>query len=492
MSDRPTLDDASGPAAILEALARAVWAKEHDGEDPPAHRIPSAEALAEWLPTCHQADRSEANALTATLLGAPSTWRVKREREQDTVAAVVEDETPTDGRRLVVMEDPEGRVRLVWLASIEAVHAAWRVAAPRRRHPLAPLVDAWQRLVQWTADEHPVLAGTLAGRDGGLRPLFVANDRRQLPLALTGGSGEPPRQLGLDFGHPEPDRVPVLPLVAFDARGGVSMTSGAGAAHAIRLYVEALLEMPQEMRRGGYGAPVSLHARLRDVVAGLWPRGWQRGRDWPRLLSGFDELRRLGVEWEHNGEGGVWFAVTVRNVPRDAKLDDLVIFEVLLPPGSGPGPMVARDHLRLLGLDSAPAYRLYLSLCWYWDHHGTAAGRLIGTAPPQRRKGKPVPPVMVGDTPINPAALHRYPPLTPDHLAQMAYAPADLRAEGTSTRRRQRQLARAALDRIAEQTGAVVIPAPGPVTGTVQVLPPASHKAAHDAKADLWRHVTRG
>ena len=296
------------------------------------------------------------------------------------------------------------------------------------------------------------MPGTMAGRDGGLRPLVVANDPRQLPLSLTGDPGEPLRQLWLGFEQPEPDRVPVLPLVAFDRHGGPSMTQGRGAAHAIRLYVETLLSLPPRLRRVGYGPPASLHARLRDVVAGLWPRGWHRARDWPRLLAGLDELRRLGVEWEHDGTGGVWFAVTVRNVPRDAQLDDLVRFEVLLPPGSGPGPMVARDHLRLLGLDSAPAYRLYLSLCWYWDHYGATDGRLIGAEPPQRH-GKPTPPVKVGDQLVNPVALHRYQPLTPDHLAQMAYAPADLAEEGSSTRRAQRQRAREALDRILDANG---------------------------------------
>ena len=48
-----------------------------------------------------------------------------------------------------------------------------------------------------------------------------------------------------------------------------------------------------------------------------------------------------------------------------------------------------------------------------------------------------------------------------------------------------------ALDRIVTQAGAVVIPGPGPVTGTVQVLPPASHKAAHDGKAELWRNLNK-
>ena len=136
--------------------------------------------------------------------------------------------------------------------------------------------------------------------------------------------------------------------------------------------------------------------------------------------------------------------------------------------------------------DSAPAYRLYLLLCWLWDRHGTAGGRLIGADPPIR-KGQ-VEGVNVGGHLVNPVALHRYPALSPDHLAQMAYATADLAAEGSSTRRTQRQQAREALDRVADQTGAVVVPAPG-AAGTVQVLPAASHKAAHDGKDDLSRNL---
>ena len=137
-----------------------------------------------------------------------------------------------------------------------------------------------------------------------------------------------------------------------------------------------------------------------------------------------------------------------------------------------------------------------------WDRHGTAGGRLIGADPPIR-KGQ-VEGVNVGGHLVNPVALHRYPALSPDHLAQMAYATADLAAEGSSTRRTQRQQAREALDRVADQTGAVVVPAPGAVVvpapgavvvpapgaaGTVQVLPAASHKAAHDGKDDLSRNL---
>ena len=159
-----------------------------------------------------------------------------------------------------------------------------------------------------------------------------------------------------------------------------------------------------------------------------------------------------------------------------------------LPAPAGPARTISSRHRPqpAVSLDSAPAYRLYLSLCWLWDRHGTAGGRLIGADPPIR-KGQ-VEGVNVGGHLVNPVALHRYPALSPDHLAQMAYATADLAVEGSSTRRTQRQQAREALDRVADQTGAVVVPAPG-AAGTVQVLPAASHKAAHDGKDDLSRNL---
>ena len=517
---------AASDSEILRHIARATWAKANDGDECPEKHIPKPAKLAAWLPVCPAENLSDCGALlsdvltptpeaAAALLGdgpwtpegrahaarlasalPPPECDWSRGDSGDLRARVVwrPSGTRTAADRAVSMLPSPGatvRGHLSLTLDIASVHTMWRaLSTPRPRHPLAPLVNAWQQrppTAKWDSREHPVLSGTLAGRDGGLRPLVVANDPRQLPLSLTGGSE--PRQLWLGFEQPEPDRVPVLPLVAFDRRGGVSMTSGAGAAHAIRLYVEALLAVPPDRRNDG--SPIPLRAKLRDVVAGLWPRGWQRGRDWPRLLAGLDELRRLGVEWEHGGTGGVWFAVTVRSMPREeAQLDDLLQFEVQLPPGSGPGPMVARKHLRLLGLESAPAYRLYLSLCWLWDYYGTVRGRLIGASPPQRRD-KPVEPVEIGGHLVNPVALQRYPTLAPDHLAVMSYAPADLALEGSSTRRTQRQRAREALNRIATQTGAVVVPSPSAAPGSVQVFPPASHKAAHDGKAELWRYLNR-
>lgn len=381
-----------------------------------------------------------------------------------------------------------------------------------------------QRIVpvpaQWDDRHHAVLDRTLANRAGGVRPVVsIRSDIRQLPLGMVEADRiqtEPmPATLpGIEPVQPSP--VPVLPFVAmFDRAGGTSMTRGRGAALGMRLYVETLLALPPELRRTT-GLPVVLTCTLRQLVGALWPRGWQRGRDWPRLMAGLDAMHNLGVEWEApDGTRGVRLVVAVRDRPRDqALLDDVCRFEVLLPPGSGSGPLVDRQHLRLLGLDSAPAFRLYLALCWLWDVHGTFRGRLIGATMPDAKLDKAgyildahgrhiterdgsasrrpthKRAVRSGKRLINPAALKAYPLLSPDDLAVMAYAPADLAVSG-ARRRDQRRVARKALNLITELTHAVIRPARrrDGVYGCVQVLPPSTHKAAHDAAFEVRQPV---
>ena len=110
--------------------------------------------------------------------------------------------------------------------------------------------------------------------------------------------------------------------------------------------------------------------------------------------------------------------------------------------------VVACPYLRLLGWDSAPAYRLYLSLCWYWDHNGTRRGHLIGAAAPAPGKRRAAEAVNVGGHLVNPAALRWYPALSPDDVAAMSYASGDLVTSG-ERRRKQRQRGREALHLVA-------------------------------------------
>ena len=368
----------------------------------------------------------------------------------------------------------------------------------------------------WDERRHGILSSTVAHKCGGTRPLVhVTGDSRQLGSERFLAEPVLMDLPGIEPVQPSP--VPVLPFVApYDAAGGASMTQNGGAAHSLRLFVETILAVPMDLRRTSR-QPAILICTLRQLAEALWPRGWQRGRDWPRLLAALDELSRLGVEWEQpNGQGGVWYAVMVRSRPRDgALLDDVFRFEVLLPPGSNRGPMIDRTHLRMLGSDSAPAFRLYLSLCWLWDTYGTFRGRLIGATLPEVERddagyildvrGCRVPEkdgtasrrpthkkaVRTGRRIINSAALTQYPALSRDDLAVMAYPPAALGPHGSSKRRDQRAAASKALDLVAEVTGAELVPPHRSVVGCVRVLPPTTHKAAHDAAFGALRAARR-
>lgn len=495
---------------VLAAVSRWCWARTHADDVCPETRIASIDGIVAELDAIRK--RSSA-ALVFHLPGFTSgRWAVI----DDGLVAILEKvTTPSSGSRKSHI-----------LESVESAHKRWvLLPEPRPLHPLSLVVDAWQQFAptpgQWDERQHPTLPGTLTDRSGGTRPLVtVTGDLRQLSLGFhdTNRFHTEPDQLSLPGIEPvQPSPVPVLPFVApFDRAGGTSMTQGRGAAHSLRLFVETLLAIPPELRRST-GTPTALTCTLRQLRDALWPRGWQRGRDWPRLMAGLDDLSRLGVEWElPNGQGGVWYTVTVRSRPRDgALLDDVFRFEVLLPPGSHHGPMIDRSHLRLLGLDSAPAFRLYLALCWLWDTHGTYRGRLVG--PTVRRverddaglirdvRGRRVPErngtpsrrathrraVPTGGRTVNPAALEQYPALSPDDLAIMAYAPADLAGAGTR-RRDQRRYARKALNLVKEVSGCSVIPAKRSdgVTDCVRVLPPETHKAAHDTAFER-RQYTR-
>ena len=219
---------------------------------------------------------------------------------------------------------------------------------------------------EWDDRQHSVVPGKLADRKGGVRQLVVVDgDKRQLPLGLVEADHTEPEPAMLPGIPPvQKSQVPVLPFVSvYDRFGGRSMTQGRGAAIGLRLYVDVLMAIPPVLRSSEH--PMVLTCTLRQLVGAVWPRGWQRGRDWPRLMAGLADLSRLGVEWElPNGQGGVRFVVTVRDQPRDgALLDDVCRFEVLLPPGSGRGPMVDRGYIRLLGLDSARLASGCISRC---------------------------------------------------------------------------------------------------------------------------------
>ena len=63
-----------------------------------------------------------------------------------------------------------------------------------------------------------------------------------------------------------------------------------------------------------------------------------------------------------------WLPVALKGgASADADLDDLVVLQVMLPPGTGSGAIIDRRELTRLGVESAPRYRAYIaahSVAW--------------------------------------------------------------------------------------------------------------------------------
>lgn len=250
------------------------------------------------------------------------------------------------------------------------------------------------------------------------------------------------------------------------------MTQGRGAPLALRLFVEAVLTVPRDQRSG----VTRIALTLRDWRDWLWANGGvSLAKAWPRLKRALVLVHNARIPWHDADVGGLWSAVRVVNVPRGAVcLDDHLVFDVELPPGSDRGPWVNRPRLRLWGMHSAPAYRAMLGLATLWNTYGTTRvkrrGRMVttrirATRPTVRRDdagqvldargqvltgrgGYPVRSnwdsraVRTGTRERNPAA-DRYPVLSDDDLIRLCYAAVLPEAH---KRGEQRKRSRAVLD----------------------------------------------
>ena len=191
----------------------------------------------------------------------------------------------------------------------------------------------------------------------------------QLPLPATLDPGPlgpiPPEQLELPIPGLASARsviVPCLPLALYGAGGGTMQTRGRGAPVAQRLFIEALLAVGRLDRVPGNTAKLS--ASLRDLVAWIWPNGWQRYRDLPALQRSLRELDAMRISWERRE----WRLVGVTALPNTTtRLDDEIVLRIEHLPGSENGPLIDRARLRRFGTSSAPGWRAYLRLAYLWD-----------------------------------------------------------------------------------------------------------------------------
>ena len=110
---------------------------------------------------------------------------------------------------------------------------------------------------------------------------------------------------------------------------------------------------------------------MRRLKEFLFPNGWERRRDWPRVCQALNRLHNYLIPGLFPMDGRFvsgWRPFLVQGgVGPDAGLDDLIVFILQRPPGSRSGPKVDSDAFALLGVESGPRFRAVIaghSLIW--------------------------------------------------------------------------------------------------------------------------------
>ena len=372
-----TLSTAQTSAQFIEAVARYQWWEAHS-EECPQSEIPTEGTLALSYSSFTRQVRAETRDRLTKLFGQDAEWLYHP--DEGGLCAIVSPEDLGDTRAGAGVDQ---------LFPLDAVCRAWNALPQETRpeHPLGPLVAAWQgrpksvepdrrinaimpapfAIVRNVRSEHGQLIGGLLG--GNFASDLDQDAQGDMFSSLPG------------FEPHATNVVPSLPLILFDASGGVSTARGRGAPLALRLWIECILSVPREARSPH--APARLAVRLEDLISALWPNGWTGpGRDGPKLMEALHRVDSACIRWP----GGAWRAVSVTNRPDINDRAAPVVFDVSLPPGSEAGPMVHRPTLRKYGVRSAPAYRVSLGLAYLWNERLTFRGkRLLPRVPVVKR-----------------------------------------------------------------------------------------------------------
>ena len=370
-------------AALVEVLARALWEKDNPGKDCPPDRIPTTETLAAWLPEFPEAAHLEAGERLAVLYGLSDgggcRWRLGR-----TAKLKPRGEWSLT---LLAWERPSpGRPGWGSMGKLEEVHEVWLAlpAEHRPKHPLAPLVTAWQerpRGVTPDVMQHPH-GGILPTPLAGAAVRVQVSDRFDERLPELPGPGVAADGDGwLPLSDPGPGPLAKLPALDFLHAGGLeAFQRGRGAPWPLRIAYETLIDVPAAARNGGIAR---LEYPLRGdgnatLEAMLYPEGrLNLSRDWGRFLAALKVVDRFAVP----ADGGMsaWLPIRVRSFP--VRTGGVLRLDVSLPPGSDKGPRILRRVLRRLGARSYPQWRAWLALAYLWDRSAVNGHWVRATRP---------------------------------------------------------------------------------------------------------------
>ena len=232
----------------------------------------------------------------------------------------------------------------------------------QRKHPLAPLIEAWQ--------EHaPVQVTPETRKDKRLLAVQVLpptpeRKRGMLFGGLVNELRDAQLPLFQDLAPPVRKSVAILDLA--DASGVPVMSKGRGAPLSLRLFIRAGLSVkPQDRRHSSSRFPVTVE----ELRGGLFPNGWQAGRDWPRIKQALIEARDYTIT---DAGGGRWFMLALRRLPPEnahglPDLKDQVVLDIAFPEGMTTGPEVDLPAMGELSVESGARFRAYIaakSLAW--------------------------------------------------------------------------------------------------------------------------------
>ena len=353
MTTQSSFDVSTSHAFSLDIreLAAAVWRTHQTGECP-----------TEAVPTAEQLDE----VITA------DAWAVDAREE---FSRRWNDIGRSDGRSYEVTSISE-LVHLSWTAA--------RTEGSRVKHPLAPLIQAWQ--------SRPLEVKPVRDANGSLRADVVvpriamrysgssATDRLYLPPAHFGAEGGQAVFPGFE-GQDTTGRIPMLPVNLYDLGVAAGEARGGGGAAPIpaRMLVK-LAAAPSATVRHGVRF-LTYEITLRDLRDALYPPerldGKNRrppavGRLWPRVREAIRVINqdaRIPILDPKTGYGHYHHLVRVsENFGRiDLNMPIRVVLDI---PPEVEGGVKLPIRLDQWGAESAPAYRALIGLSFAWHEPG--------------------------------------------------------------------------------------------------------------------------
>ncbi len=271
----------------------------------------------------------------------------------------------------------------------ELAHLVWAEATERNsklKHPLAPLIAAWQ--------SGPMEVQAVREANGGLRsdtilPRVamretgnVGTDRLYLVPAHIGAEADVPQATlpGFEDGH-YTGRIPVLPVNLYDLGGEAGEARGGhGAAPIPARMLVKLAAAPSAFVRHGERY-VSYRITLRDLRDALYPPqrldGRTRkppnvGRMWPRIREAIRVINqdaRIPILEGKSGYGRYHHLLRISE--NFGRIDlEMPIHVVLDIPPEVEGGVQLPVRLDEWGAEHAPAYRALIGLSFLWHEPG--------------------------------------------------------------------------------------------------------------------------